>query len=263
MRARDDGRLLDAGALHAVAGQGVGVLDVFGDVPRRQLAYKLRVGVDHDPPLIDVAYGTAGAVIDVEVALVVATDHPVPDRHCHRPVGDLLAKLTGVATVLSCERVQGAAGFVVAADQHALLYALTPGTGGPLANGLLEHAATVRDDFDASDSCCPLDPSVRVAVVECGEREPLDRIALAHHLCQPDRTDTLGDRAQPAAGLHRRELPRVADRDHLRPHVCGVREQLLAETRRRHPSFIEDQNTVGWKDAAGVDREHATVERPR
>ena len=49
MRARDDGRVLDGGALHAVAGQRVGVLDMFGDVPRRQLAYKVCVGLDHDP----------------------------------------------------------------------------------------------------------------------------------------------------------------------------------------------------------------------
>jgi hypothetical protein len=73
VRAGDNGGLLDGGALHPVADQHVGMLGVFGVfgyVPGRQLAHEVCVGVDHDPPFVDVADGAAGPVVDVEIALV-------------------------------------------------------------------------------------------------------------------------------------------------------------------------------------------------
>jgi len=96
----------------------------------------------------------------------------------------------------------------------------------------------------APGSCCPLDPPRRGAIVQRRQRKPLDRVALTHHLRQPDRAEPLTDRAQPADGLHRRELPQVADHDHLRPHLGGVREQPLAETRRRHPRLVEHDHSA-------------------
>jgi hypothetical protein len=40
----------------------------------------MRVRFDHDTGLVEVADGSAGAVVDVEVTLVAAADHAVTDR---------------------------------------------------------------------------------------------------------------------------------------------------------------------------------------
>ena len=50
------------------------------------------------------------------------------------------------------------------------------------------------------------------------ERTAFAGVTLAHHLGQPQRPELTPDGAQPPAGLDRRELARVADRNHLHPH---------------------------------------------
>ncbi len=98
-----------------------------------------------------------------------------------------------------------------------------------------------------------------------GERAPLRRVALAHHLSQPHRAELAADRGEPAARLHRGELPRVADRDHLRPRLLGRLEQPRASAGwlpcppRRESARIR----CGSSSPSCVEVEQQPVERPR
>ena len=62
---------------------------------------------------------------------------------------------------------------------------------------------------------------MRAALVQCGERAALGWVALAHDLREVDDPDCATDGGEPAAGLHRGELSRVADRDDLRLRLLG------------------------------------------
>jgi hypothetical protein len=92
----------------------------------------------------------------------------------------------------------------------------------------LEDLLVVVEDFDAARAHGPVEPAAGVAVVQAGERLALLCVALAHDLGQSGGPDAVGDRFEPAAGLDGRELPGVADRDHLRADACCVREEPLA-----------------------------------
>ena len=95
------------------------------------------------------------------------------------------------------------------------------------------------------------------------EREPLRRVALAHHVRRPDGAEAVSDRAQPTARLHRRELPRVADRDDLRADRRGVPEQPLGLPRRRHPGLVEDHDAALGQPVSVGDREQSAVQGAR
>ena len=78
--------MLDGAALHAMPGQAVGVLDVRGDVACGQLADDAGVGLGLDPVRVSGANGAAGAVVDVDVAVVAPVDHALTRGDRHRPV---------------------------------------------------------------------------------------------------------------------------------------------------------------------------------
>ena len=130
-----------------------------------------------------------------EISLVAAADDPVADRHDHRAVDAVLAERASVAALLAGAAVQGAAGVVVARDQDALLEPVLLHAGGPLGDRLVEGFRAVGEHIDAAGRDRPVEPALRRAVVESGECEPLRRVALTHHLRQPDGTQTVADRA--------------------------------------------------------------------
>ena len=68
LRRCDDDRPLDGAALHPMAREAVGVLDVVGDVAGRQLAHRAAVGLEHDLRAIDVTDRSAGPVVDARRA---------------------------------------------------------------------------------------------------------------------------------------------------------------------------------------------------
>jgi hypothetical protein len=116
--AGDDGRVLDGPALHPVAGQAVGVLDVLGDVAGRELAHGARVGIDHDPVIEGRADGRAGAVVNVDLAVVAAADDALTDGDDDGPVGPLVAEMAALAVVLARGAVQRRARLLATRDQH-------------------------------------------------------------------------------------------------------------------------------------------------
>jgi hypothetical protein len=74
------------------------------------------------------------------------------------------------------------------------------------------------------------------------ERFALGRLALAQHLSQLGSAEPFGDRGEPAAGRHRRELAAVANGDHLRASALGVREQRSRRASRRRARCIEQHD---------------------
>ncbi len=91
----------------------------------------------------------------------------------------------------------------------------------PLGERLFARAGGVAERLDPPVALGPLEVALGVAVVQCAERPALRGVALAHHLRELLRAERAADRAKPSAGLHGGELPRVADRDHLRTRVLG------------------------------------------
>jgi len=73
----EDGGVLDGAALHAVPGQAVGVRDMLSGVAGWQFADGAGVGVDDDPVRMGGADGSAGAVVDVDDAVVAPADDAI------------------------------------------------------------------------------------------------------------------------------------------------------------------------------------------
>ncbi len=86
---------------------------------------------------------------------------------------------------------------------------------------LFARAGGVAERLDPPVALSPVEVALRVAVVQCAERPALRGVTLAHHLCELLRAERTADRAEPPAGLHRGELPRVTDRDHLHARALG------------------------------------------
>jgi hypothetical protein len=71
----------DGSALHAVAGQAVGVLDVLADIGGGQRAQRASVALEQEALPARLEHRAAGAVVDVGEAVVAPTDDPVADLH--------------------------------------------------------------------------------------------------------------------------------------------------------------------------------------
>jgi hypothetical protein len=144
---RDHERPLNGAALHPVAGEAVGVLDMVGHVPGRELAHDPAVGLQHHPSRVDVADGPARPVIDADRSVVVAADDPITDRHRHPTIRPLLAQLAGVGAMSPRRVVQPRARLVIAGDHHRLPGAVFGRCRDPLRDRPLYQppSAHVRD----------------------------------------------------------------------------------------------------------------------
>jgi hypothetical protein len=98
--------------------------------------------------------------------------------------------------------------------------------------------------------------------VQLRQRAALTQIALAHHLGEPLHPDALTDGAHPPAGLHRRQLARVADRDHLRPGLLRGGQQPLAGARRGHPRLVEHDHRA-LRQLILLEIHQRAIQRPR
>jgi hypothetical protein len=95
LRCADSLGALDGGALAAVYGQRVGVLEMLGHIAGRQLAQPAVIGMDRHPqPVgVDGAHGAAGAAVDVVVAVVATRDDAVAHRDLELAERDPLTQL--------------------------------------------------------------------------------------------------------------------------------------------------------------------------
>ena len=166
------------------------------------------------------------------------------------------------AQVLARRVVERRPGLVVARDQHRLGRTVPRDRLPPVGKRRVGSAwPGVR--VDAVVLLGPGQVALRAAVVQLGERAALVAVALTHHLAQALRADALGDLAHPPARPHRRQLPGVADRDHLRAGALGEREQPLAAARGGHPGLVEQHDGALGKLIAGLEVKQRAVKRPR
>ncbi len=223
---------------------------MLGDIRRGQLAHEPAVGVDHYPVGVEVAHGAPHPVVHVELSIVAPADHTIPDREADAAVGALLSEHAETAPQLARTPVQPLACLVVPGDHHLLRQPRRGGRVRPLGERLLARASGIAERSDPSSVSGPVEVALWVAVVQRTERPALRRVALAHHLRQLLRAERTTDRAEPSAGLHGGELPRVADRDHL--HTCPLRglQQPRGWARRSHPGLVGDQHAVLWQIVA-------------
>ena len=76
--------------------------------------------------------------------------------------------------------------------------------------------------------------------------------------------DVIADGPQSAAGQHGRELTRVPDRDHLRPHARRLLQQSRRRTRRCHPGLVQHNDAALRKAPAELlDVDERAVDRAR
>ena len=203
------------------------------------------------------------SVVDLDSSVVVTADHPVADGQGRGTEVALLTELAGVGSVRAGSVVEARSGLVVPRDHHDLPRAMFPRPRNPFPDSALDHPIR-GDDVDPSLRLRPIYVSARDTLVQGRECPPLARIPLTDHLSQPQRPDSLADSPQPAAGQHGRELTRVPDRDHLRPHARRVLQQSRRRTRRRHPGLVQHNDAALRKAPAELlDVDERAVDRAR
>ena len=179
-----------------MTGKAVGVLDVTGDVFRRQLADCASVGFEHNRRARDVAHRPSRSVVDLHSSVVVAADHPIAHRH-RRPTEDaLLAQFAGVGSMGAGGVVEPSSRLVVTRDHHNLPRPIRGRRRNPFLNGALDDALR-GDDLDPAVRVRPVDVPARHAIMKSRERPSLARIPLPNHLSQPQRPDSLADSSRP------------------------------------------------------------------
>jgi hypothetical protein len=218
LRPADHHRPLDRRALAAVPGQRVGVLEMLGDVVDRQLAHLAGVGLDGDRPCVEVdrADGAAGAVVDVERAVVAPRDHPVTHRRFEPANLDPFAQLALGVAPRACQVVECGAGLVVAHDHDRLLDSHLGHVGPPGGHGRplgRVRAAVVHHQLPTR--ALERKPPIRLAAMQLRQRRSLHGITLPDPLPELVRTQPLRQDAEPAAGLDAGQLTRIAQRHHL------------------------------------------------
>ena len=204
----------------------------------------------------------AGAVVDVGEAVVAPADDPVADRHGDRPVVDVVAELAQRADVLARGGVERRARVVVAGDEHRLRGAVLAGGALPVLQRRGDRAV-VGVHGNALVLLSPLQVGAGAAVVQMRQRAALVDVALAHDLRQAVHADALADLAHPAAGLHRGQLPGVADRDHLGAGELRGAQQPLGAARGRHAGLVEQHHGALGQRVAVAQVQQRPVERPR
>ena len=119
--AADDDGPFDGGALGAVAGERVGVLDVAAHIGEIKLALVAAVGLDDHPvgAVVDLEDSGEGAVVDVGVAVVAPGDDPVTSGELAVTHHDAAAGQAAVVSEpLAGSVVESFAGVVIASDHH-------------------------------------------------------------------------------------------------------------------------------------------------
>ncbi len=154
-------------------------------------------------------------------SVVAAADDAVADGELEIVVGVFLAERAELASQLACRAVERVACVVIAGDHHRLAGSDRGRGAGPLRDRLGARLSRLAEGLDASGAIGPFQVAVRAALVQCGERAALGRVALAHDLREVDDPDGAADGGEPAAGLYRGELSGVADRDDLRARLLG------------------------------------------
>ena len=266
MRRGDDDRRLDGPALHPVAGQRVGVLDVLRDVAGRQLADEAAVGFDHDPIGVDVADGAARAVVDVERPVVAAADHPVADRDLDRAVGALLAERARFRAAARVRRwLRAFAGVVVAGDHHCPARARHP-------RRFRAHSATACSHAPAGSlnvsirPACPAHSSHRAgwpscsapsARRSCGSRWRITSVKR----CAPTARPTA--RSHPPACTEA-SCPGSPIATTFAPALSRRLQEPRSGPGRRHARLVKDQNaTAAAAPRRLLEVEQQPVQRPR
>jgi hypothetical protein len=140
--------------------------------------------------------------------------------------------------------VERVTGLVVAGDEDGLLDPVPLHGGGPVGDGLVEQAGRLAVDVQTPLAGKPAQVGAPTGglVVELLEGVTLGGVALAHDGDQAVRAGAVADLAEPAAGLHRGQLPRVADRDRLGPGLLGEAEEAFGEAGGGHAGLVEQQH---------------------
>ncbi len=176
------------------------------------------------------------------VSVVAAADDAVADGELQIVVGAFLAKRAEVASQLARRPVERVARIVLAGYHHRLPRSDRGRGVGPLLYRLGERLGRLAECLDAPGAIGPFQVAVWAALVQRGERAALGRVALADDLRQADDTDCAADGGEPAAGLHRGELSRIANRDDLRGRLLGDLQQPRTVPCRGHARLVEDEN---------------------
>ena len=118
----DDASPFDGAALHGVGGEGVGVLEVLGDIGGVECPVGAGVGADEKLVLgrVDGDDRAAHAVVDLAPPVVVASDDAVADGELLAGDEDALAQPTLALELGARERVETRAAGVVAGDEDRL-----------------------------------------------------------------------------------------------------------------------------------------------
>ena len=192
------------------------------------------------------ADGAARAVVDVEVALVVAADHPVADRDRDRPVGSLLAERAGARAGARARARSARGGSRCRARSSRSARRRAPRLRRPTRRP--PARARSRSSVRTSTRPCvarPFDPPAGVAVVQRREREPLRRVALAHHLRQPDRADAA---RRPRAASRRlgptASCPGSPIATTFAPTSAACASSRSLNRVERHPRLVEDHDAA-------------------
>ncbi len=202
------------------------------------------------------------AVVDVAVAVVAAGDHPIPG--CVFGQGDLFSVLgqrPGAFEAFARGLVELLAGLVVAGDHHRA-------GGSVLALGMVPLIDQRADcgGLAVVDGDLVLlvgEVSIGVSVVQGFKRPALGGIVLADHLAQSGARLGASERGEPAPGLHRAELARVADSDHFDSVSLGASQKLRAQAGRCHPCLVDHQDRASREPAGSAQFASQRVHRSR